>query len=125
MNKTLLVVGAVLAIGIMGLMFYKIKDNTASYYQEQKAIDSLAVVISTLKKQELQIDSTLLVYKKNVDKLNVTVARDKKDLEEIKKQQHEKIDSIRSYNATQLDSFFTNRYHYSLPTNNGSKTDSH
>ena len=126
MNKNwLYYLGGALLVGILVLMFYKIDHTANNYYQDRKAIDSLNTVIKEVKKQELQIDSTIKVYKETVNKLNVAVAKDKKDLEDIKKQQHEKINTVRKYNATQLDSFFANRYHTSLPTNNGSKTDSH
>jgi hypothetical protein len=117
MNKFWIIIGIVLLAGAVGFMVYKVKDNSASYYQEQKAIDSLGVIINTLKEQELRLDSTIGVYKHDVVSLGVTVARDKHELEEIKKQQHETINNVRGYNATQLDSFFTNRYHVPIHSN--------
>ena len=124
MNKVLAYVGGFMVLGIICLMFWKIKNNAVDYADQQRHIDSINIVIKEVKLQELQIDSTIKVYKANVEKLSVTVAKEKKDLEDIKKQQHEKINSVRKYNANQLDSFFANRYHTDLPTNNSSKTDS-
>ena len=125
MNKFLIILGVVFLAGAVGFMVYKVKDNSAAYYQEQKAIDSLGVVISTLKEQGLQLDSTIDVYKHDVVNLGVIVAKDKHELEDIKKQQHETINNVRRYNATQLDSFFTNRYHVPIHSNVSSTSDSH
>jgi len=77
---------------------------------EKTKIDSLNMMMKELIKEQGKIDSTIILYNKQINNLdnNISIIKGQKTI--IKEIYHDEINRVVNYNDVQLDSFFTNRY---------------
>lgn len=77
-----------------------------------KKIDSLNNTILLIEQEQHKIDSQLLKYNKEIDKIDDNISNIKNEKTIIREIYHEKINNVNTYNTNQLDSFFSSRYNY-------------
>ena len=81
-------------------------------YQEKTKIDSLNMMMKELSKEQEKINSSIVNYNKNIEKVDNNISTIKNQKIIIKEIYHDEINRVVNYNDAQLDSFFTNRYGY-------------
>jgi len=79
---------------------------------EKAKIDSLNQVIKEIYKDQQKLDSNINGYNKKIDAVDNDINNIKGQKTIIKEIYHEKINSVDTYSDSELDSFFSARYHY-------------
>lgn len=97
--------------GCLALMFSKNKSTSEDYSKEKHKVDSLSFTIHNLQQVQLSKDSTITRLKSQELVLKAQIQSDKEKIVKIKKEYGTKIQTAYSYTSTELDSFFTSRYH--------------
>jgi len=105
-----IILASVVVAFLVYILFFSSSININDITAEEQRIDSLNRVIENLNKQHVIQDSIIGAYHNQVDSLNKQVNITKSKITQIKKEYGKKTDIVRSYNPTELDSFFTNRY---------------
>jgi len=77
---------------------------------EKTKIDSLNKMMKELIKEQNKLDSTIILYNKEINDLDKNISSIKGQKTIIKEIYHDEINRVVNYNDAQLDSFFTNRY---------------
>jgi peptidoglycan hydrolase CwlO-like protein len=112
-NSKMLYIATLFAALILSLLVYKScssESPTPSISKEQKSIDSILVIMDSLKSKQKSLDKQLQISIKNIDSLSGKIDNSEKQIINIKKYYGSKINDIKLYTPTQLDSFFTKRY---------------
>jgi len=76
----------------------------------KKKIDSLNMIIFNMQKEQLKLDSIIKNFNEEMDSVDSKVKNIKGQKTIIREIYHEKINSVNSYDAQQIDSFFSDRY---------------
>jgi hypothetical protein len=103
---------AILSLSISLLSVYKLYNNDTqpTISKEQKSIDSILIVMDNLKSKQKLLDKQLQISIKNIDSLQTQTYNSEQQIINIKKYYGSKINDIKLYTPTQLDSFFSKRY---------------
>lgn len=109
------ILGILLAIGI----WYYIATRPPKINQEtteknevlQKSIDSLLLKNKDLEARTIELEKKVDEQNAKVEKNNAQIQKNLTELDKIKKQYNEKINAVDNYTPSDIDSFFTNRYH--------------
>jgi hypothetical protein len=103
---------AILSLSISLLSVYKLYNNNTqpTISKEQKSIDSILIVMDNLKSKQKLLDKQLQISIKNIDSLQTQTYNSEQQIINIKKYYGSKINDIKLYTPTQLDSFFSKRY---------------
>lgn len=80
--------------------------------QEKTKIDSLNIIIKEISKEQKKIDSSIIIFNKDIEKVDNNISTIKNQKTIIKEIYHDEINRVVNYNDAQIDSFFTNRYGY-------------
>ena len=78
---------------------------------EQRKMDSLNVRIGELESRQRLSDSLILNYKQDIDLLNYKIDSTKTRVIQIRKHYENRIKDASSYTPSELDRFFSDRYH--------------
>ena len=104
---------AILSLSILSLLIYKSCSNESlppTISKEQKSIDSILLIINDLKSTQTKLDQKLNISLKTLDSLQTKTYNSEQQIINIKKYYGSKINDIKLYTPTQLDSFFSKRY---------------
>lgn len=102
----LLVIGSV----IVYWLFFVLSPNVEMSAESKAKIDSLNNNIKKYEEENKKIDSVITQYHDEIEKVNNNITRIKQEKTIVKEIYHEKIISIDTFNRTQIDEFFSNRY---------------
>lgn len=80
------------------------------YAKEKQKIDSLAIQITALEKEQLKHDSIIVLYKDSLLTLDHKVDSTKIKIKEIQNYYGKKINSLTNATHDELGEFFTDRY---------------
>lgn len=107
MNRASVILLCITSLAIFFMLKEKPKLDIERYENQidslQKQIDGLEVVNDSLKLKEAVLTSTLANYDNIIEELN-------QEIDEVHSDTKKKLDSINSYNAIQLQRFFSDRY---------------
>lgn len=93
-------------------IFFIVTPSIEMSNESIKKIDSLNKTILLIETEQHKIDSQLVKYNKEIDGIDENISNIKNEKTIIREIYHEKINSINTFNTTQLDSFFSSRYNY-------------
>ncbi len=110
-TKTNLILAAVILV----LLGYIIVTSTTSDVSVkdpiyENKIDSLNRAITDYQKQQFVLDGRILKYELSIKKLDNEINSTKQVIIDQRKHYGNKIKNVGKYTATELDTFFTNRY---------------
>ena len=97
------------------LLYWLIFFLTPSVKMNEKSVkklDSLNSLIKDVEVEQKKLDSLIVSYDEEVDKIELKIDKIKEQKTIIKEYYHEKIITIDAYGRKQLDSFFSKRYQY-------------
>ena len=101
---------AALGLAIIFIFFLRKVETPITDNEAQKKIDSLNTVIENQQKVRLKLDSTVNSLQESIKTYDRQLAINNQKLNNLKNKYNAKIDSIRHFNSTQLQEFFTDRY---------------
>lgn len=100
---------------VIFILYWLIFFLTPSVKMNEKSIqklDSLNHLIQNVESEQQKLDSLLVSYDEQVDKIDLKIDKIKEQKTIIKEYYHEKIITIDAFGRKQLDSFFSKRYQY-------------
>ena len=100
----------ILWASIIYAIAYYVSENNGMSNEEKIKIDSLNNVILKIQKDQLRLDSTIIEFNKEIDKIDNSINKIKSQKNSKSNEYNEKINRVNELNDAQLDSFFTNRY---------------
>jgi predicted nucleic acid-binding Zn-ribbon protein len=99
---------------VVGLLIYSIafapNRNGVKYIKPQHELDSLAHVITDLKREQHAKDSVITNLKSEVSALDKVIYNQKVKIVKIREEYDTKIKTVSNYTPSELDSFFAERY---------------
>ena len=100
---------------ILIVMYFNLKpgyvnDTLNNNNKIEKKIDSIYYYNSLLTNKIIQLEEKQMLFMDILNENNLIIEKNNKELAKLKQQYNDKINSINSYNISQLDSFFTSRY---------------
>jgi uncharacterized protein HemX len=109
------IIGVLLVIGI----WYYVATRPPKINQQtiekneilEKSVDSLLQKNKELETRTVELENKVKEQNSKVDKNNVQIQKNNTELDKLKKQYNEKINAVDNYTPSDIDSFFTNRYH--------------
>lgn len=108
-KKSLYVIGAVALLYLI-LIITTAKPQIPA--DIKATIDSLSKVNQQLLQKQKQLDSTVNVYKQEVEKVDFQIDNIKEKTTIVREYYHEVGQQAGKYTPTQIDSFFKARYNY-------------
>jgi len=115
-NRKLIMDCIVIAIPIILIVMYfnlkpgYVNDTLNNNNKIEKKIDSIYYYNSLLTNKIIQLEEKQMLFMDILNENNLIIEKNNKELAKLKQQYNDKINSINSYNISQLDSFFTSRY---------------
>jgi translation initiation factor 2B subunit (eIF-2B alpha/beta/delta family) len=106
-KNILILVVLVLIIFMIPKYFTPIIDNQKETFQK---IDSLNNIIKNIQENQAKLDSTISFFNDQISLVDSSVRNIKNQKTIIKEIYHEKINNVNSYDGSQIDSFFSDRY---------------
>jgi len=108
-RPTLYVIGGLILL--YGLIYLFTKKDQMSP-EMKAAIDSLTKANVQLVEKQKQLDSTISVYKLQVDAVDGKIDNIKEKTIIIREYYHEQIQAVDKYTPTEVEGFFKHRYNY-------------
>ena len=93
-------------------LIFILTPNIQMSSQEKNKIYSLNIMMKELSKEQKKIDSSIIIFNKDIEKVDNNISTIKNQKIIIKEIYHDQINRVVNYNDAQIDSFFTNRYGY-------------
>lgn len=111
-NNFLVVVNFSFVIFIVFWLLFFITPKFKEYKIDQEKIELLREEIRKIQDLQYKTDTNIVIFNEKISKLdsNIIKIRDKKTI--IEKIEYETNTNISTYNNSQIDSFFSNRYGY-------------
>lgn len=97
-------------LGLIGYFYFILTPKIDMAAETQKKIDSLNQTIHLIEVEQKKLDSQIVNYNSEVEKMDKNISKIKNEKTIIREIYHEKINSVNNFNTNQLDSFFSNRY---------------
>ena len=82
--------------------------------ENQKAVDSLKIVIAGYEQKQKVYDSTITNLNTKIGDLKYQIAQDDKKLIELKKKTNEKINNVSQFTTFDITNFLSDRYRDSI-----------
>ena len=89
---------------------YYVSENNGMTNEEKIKIDSLNSVILKIQKDQLRLDSTIVEFNKEIDKIDNSIGKIKSQKNSKSNEYNEKINRVNKFNDVELDNFFSDRY---------------
>jgi septal ring factor EnvC (AmiA/AmiB activator) len=100
---------------VISILVYKVYfvPNTINTMDksDKLKIDSLSNKITELQKEQKTIEDNIKIVGYAIDEIDENISKIKKDRTKIRKKYNEEITRVDNYTDSELDSFFSNRYH--------------
>lgn len=111
-NKTTyILIAIVIILSILtGYLLFSRHTNVAPTTQYRNTIDSLDNVIDGYRRHQLYLDSVIIGYRNDIKELDRKIDSTQNVIVTQRKDYEERIRRAGRYSATELDTFFTNRY---------------
>lgn len=111
-NNFLVVVNFSFVIFIVFWLLFFITPKFKEYKIDQEKIELLREEIRKIRDLQYKTDTNIVIFNEKISKIdsNIIKIRDKKTI--IEKIEYETNTNISTYNNSQIDSFFSNRYGY-------------
>jgi peptidoglycan hydrolase CwlO-like protein len=107
-----LVIGGIIFLVLMFLLYIKTESAPLPNYDKQKReIDSLGTIINQLQSDQLILNENLSKQFTKVDSLNKEIKTTEKELTQTRAYYGNKIKDLNSSSPSELNEFFTERYH--------------
>lgn len=108
----------ILFVGIPIILLYiyidknsaEIKKATKTNQKIETKVDSLKVDNQFIVQRMYELEKNQIMFFDMINQNNLLIKENNRELLNLKRIYNEKITSINSFNISQLDSFFTNRY---------------
>ena len=100
----------ILWASIIYAIAYYVSENNGMSNEEKIKIDSLNNVILKIQKDQLRLDSTIIEFNKEIDKIDNSINKIKSQKNSKSNEYNEKINRINKFNDVELDNFFSDRY---------------
>jgi hypothetical protein len=91
-------------------LFFVLSPSVEMSAESKAKIDSLNNNIKKYEEENKKIDSVITQYNHEIERVNNNITRIKNEKTIVKEIYHEKIISIDTFNRSQIDEFFSNRY---------------
>jgi predicted nucleic acid-binding Zn-ribbon protein len=107
-----LIIGGILLLWLILLAYFKPTPNVVDKYAKEKIeIDSLQNEIGKLKGLNSQLGNEIYLQTKVMDSLNQEIKTTEKELTQTRTYYGNKIKDLNSSSPSELNEFFTERYH--------------
>ena len=100
----------ILWASIIYAIAYYVSENNGMSNEEKIKIDSLNNVILKIQKDQLRLDSTIVEFNKEIDKIDNSIGKIKSQKNSKSNEYNEKINRVNKFNDVELDNFFSDRY---------------
>jgi hypothetical protein len=100
----------ILWASIIYAIAYYVSENNGMSNEEKIKIDSLNNVILKIQKDQLRLDSTIVEFNKEIDKIDNSIGKIKSQKNSKSNEYNEKINRVNKFNDVELDKFFSDRY---------------
>ena len=109
LNNYITLLKFILWASIIYAIAYYVSENNGMSNEEKIKIDSLNNVILKIQKDQLRLDSTIVEFNKEIDKIDNSIGKIKSQKNSKSNEYNEKINRVNKFNDVELDTFFSDR----------------
>jgi hypothetical protein len=110
LNNYKILLKFILWASIIYAIAYYVSENNGMSNEEKIKIDSLNNIILKIQKDQLRLDSTIIEFNKEIDKIDNSIGKIKSQKNSKSNEYNEKINRVNKFNDVELDNFFSDRY---------------